>query len=61
MWGLNSQPQDQESHALLTEPARCPSSDRLFKMFIPGLSALSAANSLTEVEFQTASDWPDYH
>ena len=24
MWGLNSWPQDQESHAPLTEPARCP-------------------------------------
>ena len=24
MWGLNSQPEDQESHALLTEPARHP-------------------------------------
>ena len=26
MWGLNLQPGDQESHALPTEPARCPSS-----------------------------------
>ena len=25
MWSLNSQPQDQESHTLPTEPARCPS------------------------------------
>ena len=24
MWGWNSQPQDQESHAPLTEPVRCP-------------------------------------
>ena len=23
-WGSNSQPQDQELHILLTEPARCP-------------------------------------
>lgn len=30
-------------------------------MFIPDLSAVSAANSLTEVEFQRVSDWPDYH
>ena len=24
MWGLTSGPQDQELHALLSEPARCP-------------------------------------
>ena len=24
MWGLNSPPRDQESHALGSEPARCP-------------------------------------
>ena len=28
MWGTNLQPQDEESHALLTEPGSCPYSDR---------------------------------
>ena len=32
MWGLNLQPQDQESHALLPEPARSPKDD-LFALF----------------------------
>ena len=27
MWGSNLQPRDQESHALPTQPARCPSSE----------------------------------
>lgn len=31
MWGLNSQPKDQESHAPLIEPAKHPSRNRTLK------------------------------
>ena len=32
MWGLNSQPRDQEAHALLTEPAKHPLLYPVFKV-----------------------------
>ena len=31
MWGSNLQPQDQESHAPPTEPARCPNNGIFFR------------------------------
>ena len=42
MWGLHLQPQDQESHALLTEPARHPTiSENLYSVFSITPSGLS--------------------
>ena len=32
MWSLNSQPRDQESQALSTEPARCPCSSQTLNL-----------------------------
>ena len=46
MWGLNSQPRDQELNAPLTEPTRSPKTDFLkrrpleFSIYLPDLAVL---------------------
>lgn len=55
LWGLNSQPWDQESHALLSEPARSPKAGFVFNQ-VPGIVSSSFTVNIQYVFVSVISD-----